>query len=71
MSRSLSRVEARHLPAILLPLQRRTARDPRPDAQPARRSATSTQVLRRHLEAGVRHPTSAELRYGYRRCVIE
>ena len=63
MSRGVSRVEARHLPAILLPVQRRAARDSRTDSQPARRPASPPQVLRRHRQVGVWRPSCTGRRY--------
>ena len=63
MSRGVPRVEARHLPAILLPVQRRAARDSRTDSQPARRPASPPQVLRRHRQVGVWRPSCTGRRY--------
>ena len=63
MSRGVPRVEARHLPAILLLVQRRAARDSRTDSQPARRPASPPQVLRRHRQVGVWRPSCTGRRY--------
>ena len=58
MPGGVPRIQARAVPALLLPVQRRTARDSRANQEPPSRSASPEEVFRCHHETRVRSSTA-------------